>query len=98
MSDKPQYTPGPWNPSRNYIVNAARGLEADRRGESWKDRHGEFEDTVADNANLIAAAPELYKAFERIIETANIAEMPPTEKLYRIIEIATGATKKARGE
>jgi len=94
MSDKPQYTPGPWNPSRNYIVNAARGLEADRRGESWKDRHGEFEDTVADNANLIAAAPDMYVALATLVRWVSL----DITEMEQACDRGRAALQKARGE
>ena len=46
------------------------------------------------NAHLIAAAPELYEALERMVADYDIGEMTETP----ILDVANAALAKARGE
>ena len=59
-------TPGPWNPEKQAIINAARTIEADINGESWKDKDNTFERNVEANARAIAAVPDMIEALSFI--------------------------------
>ena len=56
----------------------------------------DFQDTQERqaNANLIAAAPELYEALKQVLEDDNLLDYVQTETLYRCEK----ALAKARGE
>ena len=91
MSSKTKLTPGPWHIERykepytslldTYIVVSSEGLIVAKCGT------GDFE--IPDNANLIAAAPELYEALEMMLEFPKAGPSTST---------ARAALAKARGE
>ena len=108
MSDT-KFTPGPWFANRRYI-----GVLGHKSfiGEC-KDVNGNWSDTktTAANANLIAAAPELYEALEeavkdlvayqvnaRIASTYNSKWEGVSELVQPTIDSARAALAKARGE
>ena len=73
MSEK--FTPGPWkaiNMSWEYSViideDAARIAQVFIRDEVDEETQDKFEEIKDANANLIAAAPDLYEALETICE------------------------------
>jgi hypothetical protein len=89
----PAFTPGPWTVEsrvafgkNDYAVSPASGND----GFVAALTHGP--DAKA-NASLIAAAPELYEALERINDTADIAL-----DIDWIRRISRAALAKARGE
>ena len=85
------HTPGPWSVEAIYAL-----LRFGRKsGGSWDDigeEHEFFPDE--DDANLIAAAPEMLEALEAMVE---MVEMNGLGKRYAL-DLAASAIKKARGE
>jgi len=106
---KPKWTPGPWTiqmsaDQRPYIVPADKGRPI--LAKAYRDSlDGDLPSDA--NANLIAAAPELYDALETISEALHEGLMD-LQKLgggmfsFPLIEAALGdanaALRKARGE
>jgi len=85
------HTPGPWSVEAIYAL-----LRFGRKsGGSWDDigeEHEFFPDE--DDANLIAAAPEMLEALEAMVE---MVEMNGLGKRYAL-DLAASAIRKARGE
>lgn len=79
------YTPGPWKVDRPYIRGAGRVIASLESG------HDEVEDAA--NAQLIAAAPELYEALENLMDF-----LFHGKKDRQMILKASAALAKARGE
>ena len=100
MSDA-KFTPGPWavDNRASFCVNAERdgaaGGVCSTGGyyASWRDGEELMLENQA-NAHLIAAAPELYEALERMVADYDIGEMTETP----ILDVANAALAKARGE
>jgi hypothetical protein len=86
MSEK-KWTPGPWADIQGYVT--CRGGYNVATVKS----HGTYEGKA--NANLIAAAPDLYEALESLIDAM---QHPETDFLCDEIGIARSALAKARGE
>jgi len=107
---KPKWTPGPWTsvPARkivdgivDYIGAVDYGIAADVGGkkEIIAEAFGqvskdEFTPAVG-NANIIAAAPELYEALEKI---TNYYLPPVNPEFAEVWNAARAALRKARGE
>ena len=100
MSEK--FTPGPWkaiNMSWEYSViideDAARIAQVFIRDEVDEETQDKFEEIKDANANLIAAAPDLYEALETTCEYCIGKEATdcPCERC-----ITGKALRKARGE
>ena len=87
-----KFTPGPWqiNGSHIYTADPERALLAQvfNPGERVSDY------PLVENARLIAAAPELYEALERIVENNNTISVIQYDDRLR----ARAALAKARGE
>ncbi len=85
------HTPGPWSVEAIYAL-----LRFGRKsGGSWDDigeEHEFFPDE--DDANLIAAAPEMLEALEAMVE---MVEMNGLGKRYAL-DLAASAIRKARRE
>lgn len=97
-----KFTPGPWFISRKFVV----GPRDQEDGQSYgmivgvADVYGENRSA---DANLIAAAPELYAALEAIgaPDETDLVSVPDSVirgLLYATINIAKDALAKARGE
>lgn len=86
MTDQPKWTPGPW--SRHFKTGTVKGPEGN---------------TVADcrykngrnDANLIAAAPEMYEALAALIDEIDDCAQPSDWDAY---VPARAALAKARGD
>jgi len=91
------HTKGPWDKEWSFIQNAARGIEAFRNGESWKDKDGSFEKRAAANISLISAAPDLLEALEALEELARF-EFDNFEQHVSVIDKARAAIAKAKGK
>lgn len=88
---KPKFTPGPWVIFTDRGI-AAAVLPAMRVGEICEIDKWVAEDGVADaNANLIAAAPELYATLEAVLRQWPLA-------FGHELQAAHAALAKARGE
>lgn len=86
MSDKPKWTPGPWE-----AYDRAIGWEIHAAGREINDGH---RDTFREaDAHLIAAAPDLYEALHRIVSTMNDDD----DGMRLDLGLAHAALKKARG-
>ena len=90
MSDEPEYTSGPWrkikNYNRGYVVDQAEG---DRRHRIAAVEVGvKTDEQIEANARLIAAAPELLKALQELVEacrnypTADVQSAPTVEECF----------------
>ena len=95
-----EHTPGPWEFS--YLNDTERpGIEADRfsvvifgvRAEDDCGIHGRTEKEEIANARLIAAAPELLEALERLRD----AEKAPRSEWIAALANADSAIAKAKG-
>ena len=96
---EPKWTPGPWrrNPKCNAVVaDAATGFE-DRENIEYYGGHLIAESIFRyENADLIAAAPDLYQALEALVLAEEAAGSDGLEAERRRAAIA--ALRKARGE
>lgn len=101
-----KHTPGPWvvDPHHAGDVQDAMGREigstyqAANLGEEWSimgDIPWDAE-TMAANARLIAAAPDLLEALESLVEHTNGISLPVTAHMMR--NRARDAIARARGE
>ena len=92
MTDQPKWTPGPWRATTH--DHPEQGVYAGYRiakmtgGEIQRDRA---------NANLIAAAPDLYAALEKALNFITNTESEMGETLP-CGDAARAALAKARGE
>lgn len=101
---EPKFTPGPWLRTDGDTMVYALEHDGYRRGEEafrnrfhasiYLDRRADRSEGIA-NAALIAAAPELYTALERLLEDYR-REMPYA--FTAAIHNAVAALEKARGE
>ena len=87
----PAFAPGPWgltDTHSNYVFDVVRIGTRDVRVGNEADAH------------LIAAAPTMYEALEKISEYWNRDqnETPMADALWHIIETCEEALAKARGE
>jgi hypothetical protein len=96
---KTKFTPGPWEAQGLYIMFT----NADTKQFDWVAKverfTGKYKHEEAANAALIAAAPELYEALEKI--TAHMLAQFPwalSEPLNSIMKASNAALAKARGE
>ena len=94
-----KFTPGPWEAQGLYIMFT----NADTKQFDWVAKVERFADKYkheeAANAALIAAAPELYAALEKI--TAHMLVQFPwalSDPLNSIMKQSKAALAKARGE
>jgi hypothetical protein len=92
MSGTPKWTPGPWTNCNDSFI------EADVSGKVVvEEMNTEIEfmedEEITANANLIAAAPDLYEALEAILE-----ERYENSELDPLVNDARAALAKARGE
>lgn len=110
MSELPKFTAGPWSvphfaePDVNcncryvlcdHMMGAVASVHCSGPGEDWQ-AHGDnprFAEAVA-NAHLIAAAPDLYAALERL----QAALVHPNNRDIPYWQSARDALAKARGE
>ena len=96
---EPKFTPGPWKVGRPHNEDVPSAING---WNYYPIYYGNDEEQVCDivynkaDAALIAAAPEMYEALEKI------ADINPytitSEVAYEIIDIAGAALRKARGE
>lgn len=94
---KTSFTPGPWHvATRRNEFHSERVFAA---GSRYIACIGGSDDTVGEqkaNAHLIAAAPELLEALERVV--AEIIPATENSPMARVIDQASSAIAKARGE
>ena len=103
------FTPGPWDADWWYwVIRDLHNQPAFERGE--KDGHGYpgFDGDNTANANLIAAAPDLYEALDEVrvhiaadIENEERRDEPNEQRLAlfkRRLAMADTALARARGE
>lgn len=95
-----KFTPGPWWIDGQYVLT---NLDGDEDNSEWIAKVERFADPYKDeeeaNNALIAAAPELYAALEKI--TAHMLVQFPwalSEPLNSIMKASNAALAKARGE
>lgn len=93
---KPKFTQGPW-----YVYN--NGFYLEITNESGQEAPtisiSDIHDKNMSNANLIAAAPDMYEALEDIINQAKKTKMPiPADLADSIHILGERALRKARGE
>ena len=95
---KPKHTPGPWTVE---LAEGVRVLDANGRRVasvsllSWKLAEPRSEAEICMNAQLIAAAPDLYEALEAI-QKARFH--PDPGEMSEANNMAAAALAKARGE
>jgi len=94
MSDRP-WTPGPW---KVHLVDETlvTGKKADISTTFFGDAANAEE--RASNARLIASAPDMYEALDRIITQWDTPNWKLNEKTGAIINDARAVLRKARGE
>lgn len=112
MSDKPQFTPGPWlaemerRPNGGPIEFFLGPERAEKPGEIWETIiEGTLWKTYggdeAADAHLIAAAPDMYAALEALVPllAKDVRGSGPEMMKYAIaLEAMYAALAKARGE
>lgn len=94
---KAKFTPGPWHVGRGHgLVTGMSGWKY--YPVCWSKDDENVCDIVYNkaDADLIAAAPEMYEALEKIADINPY--MVTSEVAYEIIDIAGAALRKARGE
>jgi hypothetical protein len=101
MSDT-KHTPGPWEAVK-WSCHAATTVVTGKIGPRVVicecSGHGRHTDESLANARLIAAAPELLDALERMVDVANWDEMLQSEEQHdAMIVKAEAAIRKAKGE
>jgi len=94
-----QHTPGPWQTDRNNVhaaqIATIHGCTNSDWVEIWSPAaFAASEETQEANARLIAAAPELLEALDRI---ADMCAAPPNFSDKTIQDIACAAIAKATG-
>jgi hypothetical protein len=91
-----EFTPGPWE-----VFNEGLGSYKVSKCDAWlgSSTLRTNEENLA-NANLIAAAPELYEALTELyqIQAVSIDEPWDDDRYFVAMEKAEAALKKARGE
>lgn len=96
-TNPPAHTPGPWSVEKfaltNFLLvkNINHGAICEIPADSKKIPEHQA------NANLIAAAPDLLKALQYILEKATGAWMTKAERLEQIAGISSKAIAKAKG-
>lgn len=118
---EPKHTKGPWraieiNWERSLVVDedAARIALVYIRDEADEETQNKFEAIKNADANLIAAAPDMYEALKEVIKIYSFKEMVRTDKTinsprddpdrgkifftYNDLSKARNALRKARGE
>ena len=98
---KSKFTPGPWEyDEHGQFIHKNGDLSrriADIRGYGWLSLVKGMEPAAKElnsNAALIAAAPDLYEALEKIA-TKSLPNPAPGQKIIKLAEVALA---KARGE
>lgn len=88
-SGKPAWTPGPWHRLSHDrdTVNIAASVGPDWAGKAYVGT------VTANNARLIAAAPEMAEAAQQVIDC-----WAPGKDLAGAVRRLAGALRKARGE
>ena len=95
------FTPGPWEPipkgeSSCKTVWCKRHLIAEVASGDWSDNHQAIDRSVAAaNANLIAAAPDMYEALKAVLE--NLYTPISSSSLDRAENMTNAALAKAEG-
>lgn len=98
----PKWTPGPWRWQNQQDICRSRLIGA--HGEvldhsayegMWFARYDDDEDAA--NANLIAAAPELYEALDNMLSEIRAFEAS-SDAVFGSTFLAEAAMAKARGE
>jgi hypothetical protein len=94
---KPTHTPGPWSPVANFHQT---GRICDDEGNVVAEIPYHQDKWSAQNARLIAAAPEMLEALEMMIEVVENSNLTSSQGyIYNaIIPAMYDALKKARGE
>ena len=105
MTSEPKWTPGPWDFSMakmpidgeyDYCISAVVDGERYVISEAFGRVSEKQRPNAHANARLIAAAPELYEALERLV--ADVADYDAWERPCHAVDTARAALKKARGE
>jgi hypothetical protein len=98
-----QFTPGPWFVKQAYGHDARHWVMRTEYGQGWvRERrvdHGDGGLSEAD-ANLVAAAPELYEALQKIIDCYGVGYTDPAKfckDVYDWMVEGQHALAKARG-
>ena len=99
----PKFTPGPWTAVRSdpaegadvYWICAGGGNISTELGSMMG---GYPHDKRESNANLVAAAPELYEAIHAAVNLLNALVGPDEQLGQAIIKMGCDALARARGE
>jgi hypothetical protein len=97
---EPKWTKGPWRANKNRAITAGDATIGNACQSFGVTANGSFHVTEKDaeaNANLIAAAPDLYKALDRCLNFIANTESEMGETLESG-DVARAALAKARGE
>ena len=94
------WTPGPWKTLRwvadgddVFLVGPANGAVCQMVMRSkWQ------KDCAGDNANLIAAAPDLAEALQMLVASVSSSDEIGNADLHEAVEAARAALAKARGD
>ncbi|MHB1419526.1 MAG: hypothetical protein ACYCX4_08020 [Bacillota bacterium] len=98
-----EFTPGPWKLDKFYKANIAEGFSKVIAGvhngkvvADWPQGTNTSPQEHHSNANLIAAAPDMYEALEELFNL--LEEYQPNWYLNGHYKRALAALQKARGE
>jgi len=94
-----KYTPGPWYIDESYIVRAKAGGEPVCEIHDYGDLEENFDNTEA-NAQLIAAAPEMFDELRFVqneISTLYCQGKIPKKVGYRLIQSINKVITKVKG-
>lgn len=94
------HTKGPWglNPRAKTNVVAGDRPIASCSGYTSNTDRDSVEDENEDNARLIAAAPELLEACQRLVNHWESSEEFDADQMYDVFDLARYAVSKALGE
>lgn len=99
-----KFTPGPWIPQTMEKLDGDNLRVTTACEWEWEICHlcdginGNIGETMEANARLIAAAPDMYKALQELVDIANVTWKERTTKETAAIIKANKALAKARGE
>lgn len=81
-----KHTPGPWEVSGRYNVSATFGVQYNASN------HSATAEQLSANARLIAAAPEMLKALELVLNDNRLMNAMSREQSRAILDAITKAT------
>lgn len=97
-----QHTKAPWQITWHFIPQAGRAIASHVNGESWKGESS-FRSEAQANARLIASAPHLLAALQRLRDDVQNAHVGSDERcsdcaVCQSLNLADAAIKKAVGK